>query len=851
MSAMRLRGYASFCDWVQALCCGYGVPVPHELREPVEGLELPLPPSQPLFRDLVHAYARTLHREGRRKGLGMYYTPPELMECLLETALEPCISRCLEGERPVEMLMALRLLDPSCGAGDLLLAGAHRVACAIVRGCDGVGKLSHREVLRAFLKDGVYGVDQDPVAVELSRVNVYLESGVWLGGHVACGNALLGVMREEELVISDAAYDVLPGDDATLARRWGYRNREEIRKMGTLGSGGLGGAGGGAAGAKVPFCRLQDAMDLALAPFLLPKLRGVAVPLTSHVQKCLVGELPMEAPERLAAGRVCRNWRVWHWLGAFGAQQGGVACLPQFDCVLGNPPWEKLLVNGREWLAAQRVGDGEAEEVSPGVLISSSPRLRAGLDSEKKRLGVLAHYLHSCSSRLPTGCTGIINLYAPFLWLAVQLCRPQGRVGMVVPTGLMSDRGTLPIFHALHGGGHLRNFYDFENRRLLFPAVDRRQRFACVTLSPEPSEAPARFAFFLRGVDDLRQAGRVAALDRSVFRRLNPETCGGVSFRCAADAHLVCHVHERLPLLGKAWKVELRQGIFNMTVDRRLFIPAGGEKLPHDRLPLYEGRMFHLFEPRFGGYGGDGVFGESTRQQLQNPHWTPCARYSVSRDVVRRRLPQEVVARGWLPVFRMVTSPTNERSFICSVVPLSGVGNSAGLLLPHVDDPRLLLCLVANLSALVFDYQVRLKLSGNNLNFHIVTQLPVLAPEAYCEADRDYVSQRMLRLLYTWHGLDMMSADCGGPSQPFERGSDVERALLRSGLDAWYACRYGLNRSEFAYLLDPSLAPELAGNAPGASTFAILRSREIASFGEFRTARRCLEAYDALSVSEN
>lgn len=837
MSFCRSANFsARFRDWVGALCRVQGIPVPPQIGE--ISLEMPEPPPRPLFRDLVRAYEQVLQHAGKRKRMGMYYTPPALMDCLLETALEPCVERCLCGENPREALMGLRILDPSCGAGDFLLAAARRVAQAVTGVMGNVPPLEMAEVLHGFVECGIFGVDQDPVAVELTRLNLYLASGVWPGDHIACGNALVGVVQEAELrlPVPDAAYGVLPGDDADWARLLCRLNREERN-------------GNSSSGVETQGNCWHDGADLAIAPFLLPKNPGVAVPLSRHVRQCLRGELPPDTPELLAARDVCRRERVWHWLGAFGTPYDGSPVLPQFDCVLGNPPWEKLQINEREWSAAPGKSL-HSRRAAPKPLPAPDPtcaRWEAELEQEKKRLSAVARYLRCCPSRLPESCSGIINLYVPFLWLAVQLCAPGGRVGMVVPTGLMNDRGTFALFQSWHEGGFLRHFYDFENRRLLFPSVDRRQRFACVTLSCSPSRETARFAFFLGSTDELRVPGRAMKLPSQVFRRLNPGTQGGVSFRCEADARLALNVHERMSQLGDAWRMRLRQGLFNMTADQRLF----SREKSGDVLPLYEGRMFHLFEPRFGGYADGGSFGESAEAQLDNPYWQPGARYWVPREAVLQRLPQEVVVQGWLPVFRMVTSPTNERSFICSIVPVAGVGNSAGLLLPRVDDPRLLLCLVANLSSLVFDYQVRLKLSGNNLNFHIVKQLPVLPPEAYSEADRHYVAQRVLRLLYTWHGLDMMSAACGGPARPYARGSETDRAELRAELEAWYACRYGLNRSEFAYLLDPSLAPELPGNAAGASTFAILRAREKASWGEFRTARLSLAAYDALAASEN
>lgn len=344
----------------------------------------------------------------------------------------------------------------------------------------------------------------------------------------------------------------------------------------------------------------------------------------------------------------------------------------------------------------------------------------------------------------------------------------------------------------------------------------------------------------------------MVSLPYEVFRRLNPVTLGGVSFRCEADARLALQVHERLPLLGDAWGVELRQGIFNMTADRACFRAApGAGALPSGVLPLYEGRMFHLFESRFGGYGSDGHFHEARLEQLADPHWVPRARFCVARESVLERLPREVAARGWVPVFRMVTSPTNERSFIASILPVGGVGNSVGLLLTRVTDPRLLLCLVANLSSLVFDYQVRIKLSGINLNFHIVPQLPVLAPESYAEADRVFVAQRVLELFYTAHRLDALADSCGLPRCPYPYAGAERRLAIRAELEAWYARRCGLSRDEFAYILDPALAPGLPGNAPSASTFPIMRARECARWGGCRTAHLGLMAYDALAASEN
>ena len=154
---------------------------------------------------------------------------------------------------------------------------------------------------------------------------------------------------------------------------------------------------------------------------------------------------------------------------------------------------------------------------------------------------------------------------------------------------------------------------------------------------------------------------------------------------------------------------------------------------------------------------------------------------------------------------------------------------------------RLWSCLCANLSALCFDYIVRMKQGGTSMNYHYVKQFPVLPPEAYSPADVDYISSRVLELSYTSESMRPWAEDMGYKGDPFPWDSD-RRAILRAELDARIARLYGLTREELAYILDPT---SFFGDDCPTQTFPGLRRKEEKLYGEYRTRRLVLEAWDA------
>jgi hypothetical protein len=156
---------------------------------------------------------------------------------------------------------------------------------------------------------------------------------------------------------------------------------------------------------------------------------------------------------------------------------------------------------------------------------------------------------------------------------------------------------------------------------------------------------------------------------------------------------------------------------------------------------------------------------------------------------------------------------------------------------------------------MVFDVLAKQKLGGNHMNFFILEQLPVLPPSFYRPTDVAYVGSRVLELVYTAddmqplaHALRVGASPLAAtvPREPY-RWDEGRRAQLRAELDAWFARAYGLNRDELRYILDPAdvHGPDFPGE-----TFRVLKEKELDKFGEYRTRRQVLEAWDRLSPHE-
>lgn len=204
----------------------------------------------------------------------------------------------------------------------------------------------------------------------------------------------------------------------------------------------------------------------------------------------------------------------------------------------------------------------------------------------------------------------------------------------------------------------------------------------------------------------------------------------------------------------------------------------------------------------------------------------------------------------WFQTFRDITNATNERTFVTDNIPESGAGNSAPLI--DYDHGRAVASalILANMNSIPLDWTARFSVGGVHMNFFILKQLPVLPPESYLEnlpgvqapgfTFAQVIVPRVLELTYTADDLESFAVDIGYDGPPFA-WDELRRHRLRCELDGVYAHMYGLERAEVEWILD---AP-----SPSAS-FPTLKRNEISRFGEYRTQRYVLRAYDQIASGE-
>jgi len=182
-------------------------------------------------------------RGDERAATGSHYTPDDLVQPLIRHSLDHLIAECLETKDPEAALLGLRVADIACGSGHILLAAARRIATelAVARtGEEQPSPTAYRAALRDAIRHCIYGVDVNPLAVELCKVALWLEAHIpgqplnFLDHHIKCGNAILGFAHRDELDqgVPMGAFKTLPGDDRKVAANCRRRNKEDLKHFG-------------------------------------------------------------------------------------------------------------------------------------------------------------------------------------------------------------------------------------------------------------------------------------------------------------------------------------------------------------------------------------------------------------------------------------------------------------------------------------------------------------------------------------------------------------------------------------------------------------------------------------------
>ncbi|MCL4528589.1 MAG: hypothetical protein M1282_04160 [Chloroflexi bacterium] len=844
-----------------------------------------------------------------RKTTGSFYTPTPLINCLLDSALDPILDEAIRkhvlsganGSNPEQAIRAPTGCASAGGSGHIAIAAARRIAkrlATIRTGDEEPSPEAMRTALRDVITHCIYVVDVNPMAIELCKVNLWMEMQdpryplSFLDAHIKCGNSLIGVAPGMDIdEIPDEAFNPVTGDHRPTANTLKKRNKPER-----------------AGQASMELRESREAYDTL--PKAAERMRELnAMPEETAAQVHAKGEAYQEFLESEEYARKKLEYNLWtaaffwqikedaHGAAITAPTQGelarlrrgeklnldlvrGVQALAErlrffhwelefpevfeqggFNANLSNPPWERIKLQEEEFFAARDPAIATApNKAARQKLIDALPKKNAALAREfedaKHDAEATSKFVRE-SKRFPLTAIGDVNTYALFAEHARTMLNANGRAGIILPTGIATDDTTKAFFGDLIAEHSLASLFDFENREAIFPGVHRSYKFSLLTMSSNPIWR-SEFSFFSTRVEHLRDDRRRFSIATDEIALFNPNTHTMSIFRTRADFELTRKIYQRVPVLVNEQKNASPWNAFYMRLvdlsDHAEYVRFPWEEKGTDwDVPLYEAKLYWTFDHRLSTFDEvdqsqciAGQPRELSTEEKQNPNKIVGPRYFVPRKLVKDLFDKYPnYQKPWLLVWRDVTNSTNERTCVATAIPrvaatrkCPALGNSA-----ECSSTMLL----ANLNSLVLDYVARQKIGGMSLAFFILKQLPVLPPSAYTPADIDFIAPRVLELVYTAWDLKPFAEDMGYHGEPF-RWDDERRAHLRAELDAYYARLYGLTRDELRYILDPK---DVYGEDFPGETFRVLKEKEIKQYGEYRTRRLVLEKWDEQEARRN
>ena len=660
-----------------------------------------------------------------RKDSGSFYTPQPLVDLIVERTLTPLLEErkaafhakaaTLQSDTrakadrvadlrpldPAEAALNLKVLDPAMGSGHFLVTAVdylsdaiadlveyaptaapwledaytspllERIAAIRADILDRAGannwvidipQLTDQAIIRRMvLKRCIYGVDKNPLTVELAKVSLWLHSFTvgaplsFLDHHLRCGDSLIG------LRVHDAVRE--------LSRLGGFTSASAIQA---------------AENATAGMQRIEEMSDADIAEVeasaalfreverttsdlrgLLDTLCGVnwlaagmkkrqraeyEAPLQAVIisQEEKAFSLLSGGPDGVDAADPVRQHTTWpdftqtwraaaeiagrenflHWEAAFpGVWRRWQDDQPAggFDAIIGNPPWDQIEQPEVEWFALR---DDEIALAPTGARRKALIRQRTQKGDElalayqdvRQNAKQMRAYVKE-SGAYPMLSGGRVNLYSLFVERAMNLINSDGIVGLLTPSGIYADKTAARFFKSVSTSGRVGGLFDFENRKIFFPDVHASFKFCALIFGGEERRFDQTdCAFFLHDTAAVEDPDRCFPLAPADFARVNPNTGTAPIFRTRRDADITRGIYERHPVLvnrsgdgeKKVWQVRYMQGIFNMTSDSHIFrtaaqldadgfYPVDGNRWKKGEelyLPLYQGRMIHQFEHR-------------------------------------------------------------------------------------------------------------------------------------------------------------------------------------------------------------------------------------------------------------
>jgi hypothetical protein len=645
---------------------------------------------------------RPLVRTGdRRKATGTFYTPRSMTSYLVRRTLEPLLAG-----RTASEILGLRILDPAMGSGAFLVATCRHLAAAAEDALIAEGEWQPNDVTpadrvalrRRIASRCLFGVDVNPMAVQLARLSIWLATLSadkplsFLDHHLVTGDSLVGatpldMMRQPTAAGSRRrSTSTLPlFDEWALASTLGDSVRTRLKLAGEPDD-----TAAAVRAKEQTLASLQDrdaalgrwrrVLDLWCAGWFwkdgAPPDRGTFGALVDDVLRDH-RTLPrqMAAPLFAHAESIAADCRFLHWPltfpEVFTDDRGQPLSHQGFDAIVGNPPWD--MVRGDS-------GDGQ---------------VRAGrkLDAERLTAFVRESGIYRADGRAHA------NRYQLFVERALQLVKPGGRLGLVLPSGMVSDAGAAPLRRHVFDRAEVDEVTGLDNRGGIFP-IHRSVRFVLMMATPGRPTSEIRCRFGLTNPEDLERLNADAhapvVLTRRFLARLSGEDDLGLPELAGNDdLRLLERISATLPPLASAagWAVQFGREL-NASDDRHAFAPFSGGATAR---PIVEGKQIEPF-----------------RVALDR------SRYELRHDSgLRGRIPRRTRL-----AYRDVASATNRLTLIAAVIPSRAVTTHTLFCLktPLPEDAQHVLG--ALLNSYVANYLIRFRVN-THVTVALVSRLPV------------------------------------------------------------------------------------------------------------------------------
>ncbi len=802
-----------------------------------------------------------------RKTTGSYYTDSRLVAQLIESALVPVINNAISGKNTIEekeqALLDLKVADIACGSGAFICAALEKMGeqLAIIRMGDEERPTEDqfREAKRDVLLHCIYGVDLNPMALELAKFSLWITATLpdmplsFLDHKLKCGNSLIGATPElVEKGIPVEAYKPVGNDNPDICTELKKRIKRQLESLSKVAE--------PTAQYGLQFKRnetdellkLREALmnhkqenpddvdeaeeeyrklekmerkfkdwlmaDTWAAAFFIEKTElnfdhyPTNVTLESLRENQPVNEMLIERVLQVAD-----QYNFFHYHLEFPEvfEKGG------FDCLLGNPPWEKINFEDEEFFISRSpeiaLARNKAERKTLMALLpAANPALYKEYLSAKRWNDCLSVFFRESGAYPYTGVSRI-NLYSIFAEQYEGLINSNGATGNVLPTGIVLDNNNKDLYFYLIQSNKLDTVIDFENRAALFPDVDSRYRFCLfVTVAKNGRN---QYKFYQT---EPSQEGAFVKITLEDIEAINPNTKTCPSFRNQQDFLLAQKTYKKWGVLlnesypeKNTWDVKIRTP-FNMSNDSGIF-----KQYDEDLLPLYEAKYIYHFNHRYCSWNG--ITTDSTNNsQLSNTDFLVRTQYYLTKEELVSRFGNS----DWFLVYRMITNATNERTMVASIIPCYPCGNSLSII--ETEDLSKGLFLLASLNSVAFDFLTRQTVGGTNFNHWILKQLPVVDYNKVNNELLKTIQEKVFQLSYTANDLKPMAEEYGYAGNPFI-WNDKERFQLQCELDAIYAHLYGLEKEEMDYILE---------------TFPIVKRKDIAKYGSYHTKETILKLYD-------